>query len=495
MLKEEIELISEHLADIERRENQVKFNIYMKKRAQKNLESIEHEKSEYYKTTVGPFLKRYRNKLTNVDPATIVMIRFLEDNYNMFLYFDQPKLTQIAAKIIQNSMSFNFSINRQSLNYAKIINTLTSNDNPEMRRLAWENLVTLGEHNKDLYFHLFHLRKEAINKMGYPDLYKWHLTRRQLLNTDIPIYILFKTARSKLEELLRNTFKIKMANLHPWDLQYYSLQNEANKIFKRRVKSKQFKSILTNAVQKAGYRLKELNINFYKADIPYDGLCIGTYGQKAELLFNPRESFESLTYFFHEFGHAFHTIRQKNDYYLLAASEPDFFYEGVAYCFERIAVNQEFIENELGLQKEDAMLHLKEFKLRQLFDILSILVRLEFERRIYKHNININEIDKMYADIYAEFMGIKHPINAYWASTVYFAREMFSVLNYLLAEMIVEQTMQAINQKSGCRNYLEIMPLVDKYYILPGNGINWNDKIKNLTGSLLSPKFLIRSLA
>lgn len=494
MLNAELKEISKHLENIAIKEDRIKFNLYMNKSFLKGLEKIERKRSEYYMNVVGPFLQKYEKQMFNTEPNIADMITYLRNKYNTYLHFQQPELASIAEKIFQNSMNFEFFLNNKKVNFDSIATHIETNRDPKMRKLAWNNFLILGERNKELYFHLFFLRKKAAHKLGFPDLYQWSIAQRQIQDISVPVKIIAKVVRNKIEKLLYERFNIKMSHLHPWDLKYYCLlsSSKANEIFRQRVKTKQFKNILEKVINKSGYNLNELNINFYKAQIPYDGLCIGTYSKKADILFNPRGSFESLTYLFHEFGHAFHTVRQKSNCYLSAEAEDNFFYEGVAYCFEKIAVNQEFIEEELGLQKRDALALLQQAKFRQLFDILSILIRLEFEKKIYKYDINLNEIDKVYADIYKDFTGIEHPPNAYWASPVYFARDMFTVLDYLLAENVVEQTMPAIYRHPYYKNYLDIVPLVDKYYV--SQTLNWNKKIKNLTGSYLTPKFLIKEV-
>jgi oligoendopeptidase F len=492
MLKDKLQEISEHLEEIEVRENQAKFNFYMKT-YHESIERIENERTKYYKSIVGPFLRRYKTRLSGEESDIIAMMKFLGNNYDNLLHFKQPNLMEIAEKIIQNSMNFEFSINGEKLSRAETISTLEFNNDPKMRKLAWDNFVTLGKQNRDLYFRLFSLRKKIIKKLGYPDLYKWSIMHRQLQDLDIPTYLIARVARNQLGELLHNAFNVRMSHLNPWDLKYFCLYSENNDVLKK-LGSKQFNYILERVVKGSGYDLKKLNVKLYKAEIPYDGLCIGTYFKKAVILFNPRESFESLTYLFHEFGHAFHTVRQKSNYYLLAAAEPSFFYEGVAYCFEKIAINAQFIEKELDFPKNEVASILRQARLRRLYDILTTLVMVEFEKNIYLTDIHIDEIDQLYSRLYENLMGIKHPKSAYWASTVYFAREMFSALDYLLAEMIVNQSMPAIYQKSNCKDYLSIIPLLDKYYILPGGKIDWNYKIRSLTGSFLSSKLFIESI-
>lgn len=494
MMRKELQKISESLEYIAQKENQAKFELYMKKPMSNSLEKIEEERVEYYKRVVGPFIKTHKDKTGEESQDLITMMRSLEKNYNSLICSSQTEIKRIAEMIFQNNMDYKFSINNRKATRAEAIHALETDDDASMRQRAWENFSSLGGLNRDMYVQLFLLRKETMRELKCPDLFQWNIEQRQLQDTNIPLFSIAKIAREKLASSLSDLYNIELSELHPWDLKYSCLHNRLEKDVRRKYQYGKFLNLLKLVVNESGYDFESLNINFYKTEIPYDGLCIGTYSQKVELLFNPRETFESLTYFFHEFGHAFHTIRQQNDNFLLAQAETDFFYEGVAYCFERIAANEQFMEQKLGLKERDILILLRQLKLRQLLDILSIIVRIEFEKRIYKCDINPDDIDEVYAEIYKELTGIEHPPTANWASSVYFAREIFSVLDYLLAEIIVEQTMASMYKKSDYKNYLSIIPMLDKYYILPGNGTYWNDKIKAFTGSYLSPQILMKCI-
>ena len=494
MLRKKIKEISNYLEILGDKENQAKMNLYMKKGAQYNLKSVENERTEFYKSIICPFVSKYRKELNNEEEDISAVMRYLDNKCTSFYYIKNPELVEISEKIIQNSMNFSFSLNGKIANRADNINVLLSNNNAELRKSAWNSFVFLGEENTNLYCRLFYLRKQFVDKLNSSNLFQWKMKNYQLQDMLLPVNEIAIIVREKLEKILYNKYNIKLSNIYPWDLKYFCLANKDNEGFNRNIKIRNFKDILENVVNKSNYNLSDLNIGIFKADIPYDGLCIGWFSKKANILFNPRESFESLTYFFHEFGHAFQTVRQQSDCYILSKAEAGLFYEGVAYCFERIAVNDKFIEEELGLKGAESLYLIEQAKLRQLYDIIMVLVNIEFERKIYKHNVNINEINHIYANIYENIVGIEHPRNAYWASSVYYAREIYPFLDYLLAEMIVEQTMPYIYNDTNYNNYTSIISLLDKHYILPNTNANWNFKIKNLTDSILSPKILINHI-
>ncbi len=485
MLKHKLEEISNCLERFSEREDKAKFNMYMNL-PHERLESIENERLAYYKNVIEPFIKTYKMNFFCKNDELYRKIQYLTKNCIQYIHFNKVSLSSIAQDIIQNCIKFNFAIDGKNVSRSKILKILESSSDPKLRKKAWDNFVLLGEKNKRLYVKLFHLRSEEIKILKFLDIKQWINYQYGLKNFDINISSIAHDVRRELANLLENLYNVKLSNLKPWDVDYFCSFTPNDKFS---IQENQFENILKKTLKSSGYDLNKMKIRFYKVEIPYDGLCIGTFFDEAKILYNPRKTIESLSYLFHELGHAFHTIRQKGNDYLLASAESSAFSEGVATCFEKIVMNPLFLKQELKVKKDDIFFLLKRMQLKYLYDILKMLIGVEFERNVYLQNYD--NIDQLYSNIYQEITGIEHPQNSFWASTIHFARDIYSLLDYLLAEMISNQTLYTIYKKQGYKNYLYVIPLIDKYYILPGGKIDWKEKIKSLTNSYLIPRFFI----
>jgi len=253
---------------------------------------------------------------------------------------------------------------------------------------------------------------------------------------------------------------------------------------------------LKNGYRSIGVELDKLPIQTVIQDIPAGGFCF-TFdpGKDIRILANPRDGWMWYQILFHEFGHAVQGSFAKGDgHYLVALSDPGFFWEGIAVTFEKLALRESFIEKfvpDLSLINEftDGV------NKRILYRVRRLAADALFEYSVYLEPASYEELVERKADMVRKYFLVEPALEKpTWTHDIFHITHPIYIQNYVLAEMMARHILDSSDT-------LGEDPWSDKFarriideLLVPGGMVRWDEKIRNFTGKPLSADALVRSI-
>jgi oligoendopeptidase F len=245
-----------------------------------------------------------------------------------------------------------------------------------------------------------------------------------------------------------------------------------------------------------GIDLDKLPIETVIQDIPAGGFCF-TFdpGKDTRILANPRDGQMWYQVLFHEFGHAVHGSTAKGDgRYLVALSDPGFFWEGVAVLFEKLAMRDHFLTKYIGDTEK-----IKEFrhgaKARLAYRIRRLSLAGLFEYSLYLEPASYENLQKRLADTAREYLLVE-PANdpPTFTHDIFHITHPCYIQNYVLAEMMAYQILGASEAKGDDPWTEDFANRVVQNLLIPGGLVRWVDKIEGFTGKPMGPDAMLKNL-
>jgi peptidyl-dipeptidase A len=211
----------------------------------------------------------------------------------------------------------------------------------------------------------------------------------------------------------------------------------------------------------------------------------------------------------HELGHGvyyYYNDRQKP--WLLRNEAHIFAGESIAYFFHRLAGNPEWLEQVVGISKDDVAAMSEKCRRMNRTEKLVfsrfVQVMTRFERALYENpDRNLN---KLWWDLVEKYQGVSCPEGRDepdWASKIHIAVEPVYYHNYLIADLLTCQFVETVGRKvlnssdpfnSGFAGNPEIGKFFVDNVFHPGMLYPWNEMIRRATGEKLTSVYYARMI-
>jgi len=253
--------------------------------------------------------------------------------------------------------------------------------------------------------------------------------------------------------------------------------------------------VLTGEYGSVGINLDELPIKTVIQDIPAGGFCFSfDPGKDVRILANPRDGQMWYQVLFHEFGHAVQGSFAKGDgHYLVALSDPGFFWESIAVLFEKLALRKRFLKN----YADDAQIeNFMEGALGRLSHrIRGLAAGSLFEYSLYLEPAPYEELCQRRADMFRRHLFVEPAVEPpTFTHDIFHITHPCYLQNYVLAELVAAQLLEASDSSNGDPWTEKFTKRVVDDLLVPGGMVSWREKIEKFTGKPLSPDALLREL-
>ena len=246
-----------------------------------------------------------------------------------------------------------------------------------------------------------------------------------------------------------------------------------------------------------GIDIDQLPIETVIQDIPAGGFCF-TFdpGRDTRILANPRDGQMWYQILFHEFGHAVQGSTAKGDGgYLVALSDPGFFWEGIAVLFEKLAMRDNFLTK--YVDDSDTIGNFRHgAKARLAYRIRRLSLAALFEYSLYLDPAPYEELRRRLAEMLRSNMLVE-PANdpPTFTHDIFHITHPCYIQNYVLAEMMAYHLLDASASSSGDPWTVEFAEKIVRDLLIPGGLVKWKDKINGFTGKPVGPEAMLRHLS
>jgi len=367
------------------------------------------------------------------------------------------------------------------------------------RKRADEAWIPLEDTIHDKVLSLIELRNNAARDLGFESFAHLAFELNELDLIEV---------KTQLEELLANGKESFLATLDEYrdkpemsegallssDLAYMH-ENYLPNLPKDKFPADRLIDTLVAEYGTVGIDIENLPIQTVIQDIPAGGFCF-TFdpGKDARILANPRDGQMWYQILFHEYGHAVQGVSAKGDgHFLVALSDPGFFWEGIAVLFEHLAKRRSFLTKFVTDDEYDTFL--EGVRKRLAYRIRRLSLAALFEYSIYLDPAPYGELRQRKADMFREHLGVEPSVDPpVFTPDIFHITHPCYIQNYVLAEMIAAQLLEASESTNGEPWDEKFTSRVITELLVPGGMIAWRDKIMNFTGKPLGPDALLRVL-
>ncbi|MFY9153628.1 MAG: hypothetical protein WAO52_16540 [Prolixibacteraceae bacterium] len=364
-------------------------------------------------------------------------------------------------------------------------------------------------------------RNEFAVNFGYPDFY--HLALETKDQTPQQVQILldeielktreqFFEAKKVIDKLLSKRYGIQAADLKPW---HY---NDESSSYLPKAFILKMDSLFADVdpIQKTAQFFEGIGLPvqdvFENSDLK-DGpgrakltaMINVDFKNDIRLIAGIRHSYDGMYRMMHLGGHASHYKSISDRVPYLIKAPPAVIYEGVSRCFENLASNYDWLNEEIPItdekQKQIVLICQHIHQVDRMFRCRIQLLMSEFEREIYRNPDQ--DLDVLWQNMNLKYLGIKYPekINdSYWASGKFSTNLACNVHNFVLADVFAAQLQHSIKTRvldktNGIyKNNKAIGKyLVDNLYQY-GNLLPWEQLIEKATGEPLNSSYFVNQM-
>jgi len=357
---------------------------------------------------------------------------------------------------------------------------------------------------KDLHpkvLELINKRNETAKDLGYKSFahLAFFLNELDLDQTIKQLEYLLENGLDSYNAILdeyRNRPEMTQDGLLSTDLGYLHenyLPNLPNELFPK----EKLIDALKVEYKSVGIDLDTLPIETVIQDIPAGGFCF-TFdpGKDTRILANPRDGQMWYQILFHEFGHAVQGSTAKGDgKYLVALSDPGFFWEGIAVLFEKLALRDNFLLKYVS-DKGDIEEFIKGVKARLAYRIRRLAIAALFEYSLYLEPAPYEDLQKRLMDFTRKYLLVEPAsIPPTFTHDIFHITHPCYIQNYVLAEIMAYHLLSA--GKSGEEDPWAggFAESVVSELLVPGGMVKWSEKIEKFTGLPLGPEALLKYLS
>ncbi|MGE5400265.1 MAG: M2 family metallopeptidase [Ignavibacteriales bacterium] len=451
--------------------------------------------------------------------------RQLEVLYNAYLenQVNEKRLEDIIKlkTDIENKFStYRTEVNGKKLTDNQIEEILKNSIDSKELKAAWMGSKAIGKVVADDVIKLVKMRNESARELGFSNYHEMSLKLSEQDPQEIEKLFdeldnltrnTFAMLKGEMDDVLAKRYKISKNELMPWHYQNRFFQ-EAPKIYNVDLdtyyRDKNIIDITRAYYNGIGLPMDDLvaKSDLYEKEGKYQhAYCTGIDREgDVRVVMNVKPNYNWMNTSLHEFGHAVYdkyTDRQLP--WQLREPAHTFTTEAVAMLFGRFAANPTWMQEVLGISKQEAEkvadAGFKSLRLEQLVFSRWVQVVYRFEKSMYANPDQ--DLNKLWWDLVEKYQMLKRPENRNepdWASKIHISSYPCYYHNYMLGELLASQLYFHITEKvlkaadpmhQSFNNRKEVGDYLTKNVFEPGRKYYWNDMIEKATGEKLTAKY------
>lgn len=412
------------------------------------------------------------------------------------------KIARTEAEIMEEYAHFRPELEGRKLTENEIREILTRENNPEIRKKAWEASKELGSVLSPKILKIVRLRNEAAKSLGYPNYFAMQLDLQEvdkewLLETfDHLAHQSGKAHQKVLEQVevvQQNDFGVPKEELGPWAWSEPFGQEDPldTHLLDSLVKDLNFIEVAKNFFLKMGFDMQKVldKSDLYERDGKNQHAFCIDLNRKGDIrtLNNIKPSIRWLETILHELGHAvyFQKLDPKLPW-LIREPAHNLTTEAMALICGRQAYRTLFMKS-LVKQDSTVLSELdRSLKRRQLIFSRWVLVMTHFEMALYERPDQ--DLNRLWWHLVEKYQKIKAPPGREnhpdWASKYHIALAPAYYFGYLLGELLASALYEAVDSEDlACKKVGEIL---QTRLFAPGNSYRWDILIEKACGKKLS---------
>ena len=427
-------------------------------------------------------------------------------------YGDELKLLQDKEnEIAKKYNSYIPKIDDKETTKAEINKILETENNPEIRKKAYNANINGGNLISDDLKDFAKLRNEYAKKRGYSNYFEYKLKEDfevdlkelEFLLNDVyeKSKDLIKKELEKTQDDLSKTFGLKKEDLKSYHYGLLTENNPEKKVNDKFENKEQIVEIAKKTYQDMGYNIEKLEKEgkltldlFPRKGKNTHGFCFGIdTGSDARILANLTNNALSLETLNHELGHCVYTLNNSKELSYFDRDEYPAMTEAVAMMMQDLQKRENILADILSAEVlED---YKKTFVEGEVKFITKALTLINFEKQMYENPEQ--DLAKLWKEMKVKYQmrSEKEDADNGWATIPHFLSHPAYYQNYFRATIIKAQMYNYLVSKLG--NLTENTKTADilKNELLKfGKSFEENELIKNMTGKDLAVDDFINSL-
>jgi oligoendopeptidase F len=445
----------------------------------------------------------------------------LRNKLSMIWNVYRPKMKGKDGKFIKDAKTGKDKL----FNQPELIRIISTGKDRNERKEAFEAFASIGNSIMTAGFRdLVKLRNEFAKTRGYKDFYNMQYSFKG--QDEDKTFQMFDKIITESDPITKKAVAKFMADekidkFEPWDYEYAS--QGFTSLIDGYLPAESTIPALKASYKNLGIDLDKLNIKMDLESRPGKYPHAVTFWCKCADLINGKWTGEDIRFMasvdkggldqyngvFHETGHAVHAsnVKQKyvidKDVNLTYPYEMGAFTEGIAMTFERLNSDPDWFIKYADFNKPNkSQAELQEIKKAfAAYEAKSkpwdgyftrkLLSRVYFERSMYKNPDA--DYNKLWWDSLQKILLVeRHDNLAHWGHKSHWIGNPGMYQDYVIADLISAQNVHYFKKKFGkFADEPNVGRELAEKYLNPGNTIQWEQMIVNLTGEKLNPQYRI----
>jgi len=428
------------------------------------------------------------------------------------------KLMSSEIKLWNAFSSVNIAVDGKKLKGIQLDSIRKNSNDATLLEVIFNGYREKGEELAPEIIKMVKDRNEFAVSFGYANFYQLSLEAKDQTPEQIKQYLdhielktrtQFFEAKAVIDKILAKKFEIEKKDLRPW------MYNDESTSYL----SKKFRAKLDSVF------LKTDPITTTEAFFNGIGLPINAVVENSDLEFRPEKSsitsminvdfkndirlissiqrsHEGMMRMMHLGGHASHYQNISDDVPYLLKTPNYILGEGVARCFENLALDYNWLKNNLLIdtssEKQLLLVCRHLHQVDRMFRCRKLLAMAEFEREIYD-NPNQN-LDELWSRLNLKYLGIDYAFQkkaGFWAANKFATSLSCSTHNLILADVFAAQLQHTIeghvlSENGGSyKDNTGIGEFLTAKLYRYGNLLSWEKLIENVTGEPLNTSYFV----
>lgn len=403
-----------------------------------------------------------------------------------------PEIMRLQRELNDTMVTYPYRLRGDESDLGTLKDILRTSPDPELRKDAWLAKHAMSEAIAPKLAELIRLRNQVAAAAGYAtygDLI-FGLDGMDFAEVKELLVNLTRDSDPVYHQILEDgKALIGLERIEPWDLMY--LLETIGGVDTALFPKSGIRGALQNWAKAHGSDLSALGIEIVYTDIPYNGLCFTLREGEIRILGNPSDGHGSYRTMFHELGHAFHSAYNKQNYRTFR-QESGLFSEGMAEVFGYIPRHINWLK-EMGFSETEALAVQKRLVAPWFHYLRERTAYALAEYEIYENPST--DPDLILARMESKVLGVTQDQTPRWAANAWYISYPIYWQNYVLADILASQVHHKLrNQFGDLHGSIEAFAEVQKAYIVPGNTLDWQQRLLNHTGSKLKADALVEDL-
>lgn len=450
------------------------------------------------------------------DPLLIRQLRLLRLRYAAeqlpLDLVDRIVGLEVEAERIVNT--FRATVDGKRLTANEVDEILRKSDDPDERRTVWEATKVVGQEVGPTIVRLVGLRNRAARDIGYRDYYSMALELQEIDERalfGILEDLVTKTSeayfaeKALLDAELVERFGGKITDLLPWHYAdpFFQTAPQRKRInLDRFYAEKDLCALTTKFFDGLGLDIRPI---IDRSDLlPRSGkdqhafcIHIDRRTDDVRVLSNNAPTEGWMSTMLHEFGHAVYDQNLGADLpFLLRSAAHQLSTEAIAMFMGRLSKSPDFLTSiaeapKAAVTRAAREMHEQE-RLQMLIMVRWVAVMAYFERGLYEDPGR--DLDRLWWELVLRFQGVRRPPgrrSGDWAAKIHLATAPVYYHNYILGELMASQLKAALPADQGIVQNRAVGDFLKERIFSRGASLHWDELLRCVTGSRLSPKFFL----